>query len=154
MDARVVNSFINAARNVMKSYLTDGVEVGKVTVRSSCYPSGELNILLGVLGKMRGEIVYGMSLDTAKAVVSKMMGGAEVTEMDEMAISAIGEFGNMISGNATTNMSNQGIECNLSPPLVIIGHNVEVHTLQIKALNIPLNTEVGEISMNVALEEV
>ena len=44
----------------------------------------------------------------ALKLVSAMMGGYAIAEMDEMGQSAISELGNMISGNASTILYNQG----------------------------------------------
>ncbi len=154
MDARVVNSFIKAGCSVVNNFMSEDIKTGKVTVRRKSYPSEELNIIIGILGQMRGEVTYGMSSFVAMNIVSKMMGGLEVKSMDDMAYSAISELSNMISGNAVTNMSSENITLDLTPPTIVTGKNIKFHTLEIKTLNIPLETEVGIIMMDVALEEI
>ena len=58
-------------------------------------------------GQMEGDIVFGLHETVALKLVSAMMGGYPIAEMDEMGQSAISELGNMISGNASTILYNQ-----------------------------------------------
>ncbi len=44
--------------------------------------------------------------------------GMPVTELDDMATSAISELGNMIMGNAATIFSTKGIVIDITPPTV------------------------------------
>ncbi len=47
--------------------------------------------------------------------------GMPVTELDDMAMSAISELGNMIMGNAATIFSTKGIVIDITPPTVCRG---------------------------------
>lgn len=75
-------------------------------------------ILIGVTGEMRGQVV--LSIDEKKAceIASRMMMGMPVPELDDMAISAISELGNMIMGNAATVFSVRNIGIDITPPTV------------------------------------
>ena len=59
----------------------------------------------------------------------------------------------MISGAALTELASKGIQCNLSPPSLIRGTNVRISTLEIPTLVVPLQTEMGDIEINVGLSE-
>ena len=54
-------------------------------------------------------------------VASGMMMGMPVPELDDMAMSAISELGNMIMGNAATILSTKGIGIDITPPTVCRG---------------------------------
>jgi len=92
-----------------------------------------------------------MSLVTATKVAAAMS-STPVMTFDEMASSAIGELGNMISGNATTLLSEAGYECQITPPALVRGAGVEIATAT-PALVVPLYTDFGKMEINVALEE-
>jgi len=152
LDARVVNHFIDGAKTVLSNFKMTDFTIGKVSVNEDYCPEEEVNIILGVVGQMQGQIVYGMARDTSLQIVSKMMGGAVVTQLDDLSLSAISELSNMISGQAAAGISQAGVEINITPPLIITGQKIEVHTLKIKSLNIPITTSVGNLIINVALE--
>ena len=89
--------------------------------------------------------------ETAKQIAGAMI-GAEVPQLDEMAMSAISELGNMITGNATTLISQKGYDVDITPPSVIRGEQVEVST-RVPAIVVPMNTQFGKVEINVALAE-
>ncbi|MNY80771.1 CheC-like family protein [compost metagenome] len=68
-----------------------------------------------------------------------------------MGTSAISELGNMISGNASTILSNQGFTVDITPPKVIKSQSV-VDSATSKALYIPLTISgVGEVDIQVMI---
>ncbi|MNR47699.1 CheY-P phosphatase CheX [compost metagenome] len=74
-----------------------------------------------------------------------------ITEMDEMGTSAISELGNMISGNASTILSNQGFTVDITPPKVIKSQS-SADSVSSKALFIPLTINgVGELDIQVMI---
>jgi len=74
-----------------------------------------------------------------------MMGGYPVSELDEMCCSAIAELGNMISGNASTMLYNEGIQVDITPPDIVSDHSRYV---QKKAITIPLDlSDIGNFNI-------
>lgn len=55
--------------------------------------------------------------------------GQEIEQMDDMAISAIGEPGNMIIGNACTLYYQKGLHTNISTPEVVVGETEDFKNL-------------------------
>ncbi len=152
MKAEYVNPFVTAAINVFQMMLGLTPEKGQLSARKGIFTSQQCNIVLGVTGKLEGQLIYGMSIFTADKIASKML-GTTIRTFDELAASAIAELGNMISGAALTELASKGIQCNLSPPSLIRGTQVRISTLEIPTLVIPLITELGEIEINVGLQE-
>lgn len=70
---------------------------------------------------LSGSVVYNMQEDTAKFIASTMMMGMPVNEFDELARSAISELSNMLTANATTNLTKLGFIADISPPSLAIG---------------------------------
>ena len=99
---------------------------------------------------MSGNVIFGIAENVALRMVSIMMGGYVITEMDEMGQSAISELGNMISGNASTILYNQGVSVDISPPQIMRLESMS--TLPRRALSIPLLMEgIGEMDIQVMI---
>lgn len=147
-----VNPFITAAINVLDQFVGGEIEHGQLAVRTAIFTTQQISIAVGVSGQVKGQVIYGMSQVTATKIASAMMGSTTVA-FDEMVASAISEMGNIISGNAATLLSESGFVCDITPPTMIRGINVEIGT-QIPALDVPLFTRCGKIDVNVALIEV
>src|SRR5690349_2800657 len=102
MKAEYINPFLKAFDNVVEQLIFIKSEVGNIFVKEGTKKSGHVVITIGVTGDLVGSIVLSMNEDTAKWLASKMMFGMEVTELNDMAKSAIAELGNMIAGNSST----------------------------------------------------
>lgn len=105
-------------------------------------------IQIGLTGQVNGDIVFGLSEAVALRIISAMMGGFVVTELDELGRSAISELGNMISGNASTMLYNQGVHVDITPPRVVDMNGFQVR----RALTVPLIMEgIGEMEIQVLI---
>jgi len=149
--AEFINPFVSAGMQVLGSVVESTLEPGQLAVRSATFTTQQVSIVVGVTGSVEGQAVYGMSLVTATKVAAAMSGMPAIT-FDELASSAIAELGNMISGHATTLLSNAGYECQITPPTLIRGADVEIST-STPALVVPLYTDFGKIEINVAVRE-
>ncbi len=152
MDADLVNSFVGSAQTVLQSEIGAPIQMGQLTVQKEAYTSQQITALIGVTGNLRGVMMFGLSEDTAKRLVSQMMGGQQIEKWDELAESGIAEMGNVIAGTAATTLADRGYMCTISPPAVITGAGTIISTLQIQRLVIPLITPFGLIEMQLALK--
>ncbi len=148
-----VTPFLDSAIGILAQIAGLQAKRGDLGIRDSTTPSFEVAVVLGIVGQVRGQVVYAMSLDTGKKLASQMMGGFDVPELDDMAKSAISELGNMITGNASTLLEQRGIHCDISPPTLITGKNVEVSSVKIQTLIVPLLTDIGKIEIGVGLQD-
>ncbi len=83
---------------------------------NSLNSASEVNILIGLTQGLRGSIIIGFSKPAALKMVSGMMGGMEVSEMDEMSKSALGELTNMLMGNSLAKLQ---VETIIAPTIVL-----------------------------------
>ena len=109
MKAEYINHFLESARIVIEQVANIRPTTGQLGVKDVKFVEKYIWIQIGMTGQMEGDIVFGLAEDVALKMVSAMMGGFVITEMDEMGKSAISELGNMISGNASTMLFNQGV---------------------------------------------
>ena len=148
----LVNPFIAAAAEVLRTETASEVKRGALALERSNITATEVTTLLSLVGDVEGMVMLGMSENTAKAIVSRMM-GEEFSELDELVQSGIGELGNVISGRAITKLSASGYTTDISVPTLIIGRGATVSTLDIQRLVVPLEADFGLISLHLALRE-
>ena len=146
----LVNPFVAAGFSTLSMILNESPSRGQLSATPTAVTSHQVNIVIGITGDIVGHVIIGMSLITADKTASIMI-GQQVTTFDELAASAVGELGNMICGNGLLNLSQQGYTCDLTPPTVIRGSKVEISTLAIPSIIVPLSTETGEFELMVGL---
>ena len=153
MKAVYINPFLNAAYNVIKDIAGVEATKGELSLGSSPIKGDEVNVVIGVTGDLTGQIIFCLTEKTALVLASKMLFTLATDTFDELAKSAIGELGNMIIGNAVTELAEKGFICDLTPPALFIGKNVTVSTAVSQFLVIPFQTNFGKLDINVALKE-
>jgi len=122
-------------------------------VKKSPFYAGQVIILIGMVGQVSGQVCFELTLDTAKKIVGKMMGGMEISEWDEMSRSAVSEMGNMIMGTTSTIFSNNEINVDITPPTLLTGNEIEISN-KIPTIAIPFELEeIGMITLNLTLEK-
>jgi chemotaxis protein CheX len=80
------------------------------------------------------------------------MMGQDFPELDALAQSGIAELGNVITGRAACLLSEGGLASDLAPPMLIVGRGSMISTLDVQRLVIPMQTEFGQIEIQVALK--
>jgi chemotaxis protein CheX len=151
MKVEFIEPFLKAAFSVLETLIGDRAERGTLSMRANTFTTQQVTIMAGVNGQVEGIALYGMSLVTAQKIASAMM-GEEVVQMNEMAWSAVSELGNMITGNAANLLYEAGFKCDITPPSVIQGMNVQIST-RVPTLVVPMQTSFGRMEINVALAE-
>jgi len=68
-----------------------------------------------------------MNKNVALTAASGMMGGLNLTELDEMSKSALSELTNMILGNTATLLYNRGVGVEITPPSFLMGRTCRFH---------------------------
>ena len=111
----------------------------------------EVKALLGLTGSPRGSITYAFKRETALAIFATMS-GLSTTGFDELAQSAIGELANMISGRGTTVLDTLGNHCDISPPILIIGKDVEIKTIANRHDYARIDTRHGAVYIDVGID--
>ncbi|GGH34232.1 chemotaxis protein CheX [Paenibacillus segetis] len=149
MKAEVINPFLESARSVIEQVIQISPSIGSLGVKDIIPGQDHIWIQIGMSGHFTGMVVFEIHEKVALRIVSAMMGGFVLTEMDEMGQSAISELSNMISGNASTILSSQGFVVDITPPQIKIA---SMEHSPGKALCIPLMMEgIGELDIQVMI---
>lgn len=155
MNVEYINPFIEASQTVLKQIANIDAKLGKVYIKASPYVSDSVVVIVGLTGKIRGQVMFTMSKQAAMGIASSMMGGMSVTELDEISKSAISELTNMILGNTATILYNKGIGIEITPPSLLMGDNMQVSPNKMKTVCIPLQlNETDVLDIDISVEEV
>lgn len=147
-----INAIHNAMNQILTGYL--GVEVTTLdaTKVKGYITSTGVSVILGLKGDWQGQLICSFSKHTAYQIIGTMMGGMQISEIDEMGWSAVEEFGNWIAGSAATELSNEGYFIDVTPPVINEG-NSHFHS-QKELLSLPHNTPIGSFEVHINLEKV
>lgn len=152
MNVKFLNPFVDAAVDVLKAEVQIAATRGNLSLSKSALTADDVTVLISLVGQIQGVVLYGMSIPTGLAMVSRVM-GQEFTEFDNLAQSGVAELGNVISGRATINLSRSGIQSNISPPTLITGQGVQISTLDFSRIIVPIKTDLGDITVHLAVRE-
>lgn len=152
MKVEYVNPFVQATVDVLQGIGDVSPKKGSLKMLNKPAPSYGVSSLIGVVGEVKGQVVYSLKEETAKKIASVMMMGMPVDDFDEIAKSAISELSNMITGNAVTQLVATGVNVDISPPSLITGNNVVISSSSLKTLVVDIETIHGTIEISLALE--
>jgi len=151
MELAYINSFTRAAHSVLSS-LEITCSKGQIEILSSTKPFKGVAILLGILGDRRGKIIIDMENATGFHLAGKF-NDEHVSEISELFISTLKEFGNIVCGNAMISLEQNGINCDITTPTIILGEELRIaETGDNEIIMIPFITEMGRIEINVIQE--
>lgn len=150
MDASLVNPFLNAVVSVMGQFGLPTPERTGLNVYPSEVKATGVAMLVGIVGDKKGNVVYSLSVDDSLKIVSKMMGGMEIAELDDMSKSALSELSNILTANATTNFSTLGINLDISVPTMLTGEDFVINIGHKQVLGVDFM--IGDISLRVYIE--
>ena len=153
MDVNYINPFIEASQEVLRQVAGIEARLGKVYLKDSPYKSGSVIVIIGLTGKIRGQVLFTMSMPVAMNIASSMMGGMPLAEMDEISKSAISELTNMIMGNTATIFYNKGINVEITPPSFLMGDNMRISSNKMKTICVPLKLKNDDLmELDISLE--
>jgi chemotaxis protein CheX len=146
-----INPFVQAATEVLQTELGSTPRRGPIGLQRSAYTSDEVTAIVAVTGGVAGMVMLAMTEATARAMVSKIV-DQDFHEFDALAQSGIAEIGNVITGRAAVLLAEAGFSSQLAPPMLIVGRNTMISTLDLQRLIIPLETELGKLELQIALK--
>jgi chemotaxis protein CheX len=152
VDAKYINPFIQSFHNVMPQIGFTSVNKGAMSVKNKDLISIGVMIIVGIVGDVKGNVVYTATVENAKKIASTMMMGMPVNELNEMSQSALSELANMLTANAATCFSNIGIEIDISTPTLIYGQNFSTKMSSSTVLCVELQADNIQLEINIALE--
>jgi len=152
VDVNYINPFIQSFTSVMPDLGFGDVKIGILNGKGKEIAGSGVFVILGIVGAIRGNVVYTIDIEAAKQIASTMMMGAPVDEFDDMASSAISELTNMLTANAATAFSNNGILIDISTPTMLQGENISINMSSNQVLCVQLLADDIPIEINISFE--
>jgi chemotaxis protein CheX len=149
VEANFINPFLFSSVHVIESVVQIKPSIGKIKVWEIREIENTLLLKIGIVGQIERDVLFGFPKSMIMKIVSKMMGGYAVTEYDDMCQSALAELGNMITGNASSMLIDEGYKVDITPPNII---EDTTKYRGIKAFQIPLQIEsIGEFNISITV---
>jgi chemotaxis protein CheX len=150
MDVKVINPFLSATVKLLKD--AAGIEAKKesVNLQQKDRLKYDVGVIIGIVGAFEGSIIFGMSKELGIHIASKMMGGFQLDDFNEIAQSAISELGNMISGNAAASLEAENVIIDITPPSLVVGREVEIKSFNSSVVTITFNIDGKKFDVNIS----
>ena len=154
MKVEYINPFISASAEMIDQVTGLKTKMGKIYVKDGPFMSGNILVIIGITGGFHGSVVISFSKEICCKIASVMMGCSLITELDEIAKSAIAELCNMILGYTATLFSREKIVVDITPPTIMSGDNIQFSVPNTVVVCIPLLFEdESKIELNVSFVE-
>lgn len=152
MDAKIINPFIRATMNVIKTMARIDSTAGKPFLKKQETAIGDISGVIGIYGETDGSIAVSFEESSVLAIVSNMF-GETMKSIDNDVIDAVGEITNMISGQARMELETLGRHFQAAIPSVFTGKNhLVTHVARGPRIAIPFTTPNGAFVIEVCLE--
>ncbi len=142
MNVVVINKLIEAADSVSKMMLNVDLKAGRPQLIDKPLAEESVCILVGTTGELRGQVIISCNHDIALKAANRMMQGMGSGLWDELAQSALQEFGNMMMGTFSTLLSQDEINIDITPPTLIQGQGIMLSGE--KGIKLPMHNQLDE----------
>ncbi|SDG69071.1 chemotaxis protein CheX [Desulfosporosinus hippei] len=154
MKVEYINPFLSASAEMIDQVTGFKTKMGKIYIKDAPYMSESILVLIGITGGFHGSVVMTFSKEICCKLASAMMGCPLISELDEIAKSAIAELCNMILGHTATLFSRKEIIVDITPPTILTGDNIQFSIPNTVVVCIPLIFEdESQIQINVSFAE-
>lgn len=129
-------------------------QIDKIGEAKSPIPVDSFNVILGIVGDIQGQIIFNFKGESPEKIVSKLL-NRPIKDEEELKISGVAEFSNILSGNAITDLFEEtGGKIDITPPSIVLGNHVMLSTVihDISEFSLKFD-EIGEIVMYIAIKE-
>lgn len=148
----IINELIvQAAKDVLEMICGKSFTSGESYIHKRTVIDNSVAAILGLTGQLSGQVIIRFTEENAKKIASIMMMGMAVEGLDDMALSALSELGNMILGGASTALASAGILTDITPPAILHG-SVQIKQSYAETITIPLIAEDLRIVLDITLK--
>lgn len=155
MSTSHIAPFVKSSVNIFKDMLDLDVKSGTTENEGDAFTSRGFSVIVGFTGGWKGRFFLDMAGETAIQLASTLTGEEYSSMADEEVLLSGAELGNIISGNAITDINNTypGLNLRLTPPSVFAGDDLSMFNVRLNSSSVLIDTSAGPIKINVAVEE-
>lgn len=150
MKYEYIEPFVNSTIKIFDSVVQCDIAKGNISLVGADEIAGDVSVVIRLKGDSDGSIILNMDAETAIRVCNVMNGG-DFNSITPFGMDSISELANMIAGNAASELNDMGFDFEVSPPLIVNNTDAKGKIPQVEVFQIPLFTECGEITINVAV---
>jgi len=154
MFKKVMTTFVQTFVDVYKQFTDEDLQPGGLEkLEENSISIAGIAVIVPFTGKLSGRVLLGIDKDVALSIYSSIT-GESVEDICDDVLFSMGEFGNMVTGNAVTVVNNEfksGIR--LAPPSVFSGDEMNFVNFKVNIYNIVFKTPHGVIRLNTAFKE-
>jgi len=116
------------------------------------FESDGITIIIGISGKFSGRMLLDLSKETAKQLTAAIFRREPKNDDEMMAV--LGEFANIVSGNACSmlNKKNKALGLRVAPPSILHGDSVLISAPGLNTTAAIAETGFGELLLNVGFQ--
>ncbi len=152
LTAEYVNPLIIATRDTFEMMLDCTPVRSGLRLKQPGEGLAEVNAVIGISGGAAGTVVVGMSSETAREVLKRMI-GAEAYEVNDEVCDAVGEITNMITGAAKAQLAKY--QLSISLPSVVTGEGLQLHfPTSVCPMVIEFQSDIGPLTIEVGFTEL
>lgn len=146
--AKSITSLLNGTQKALKSVIPVESTISKPKLDQD-YLLVQYGVFIGITGDIKGKLVL-VGEEKLFSSLGQVMFGMEVD--GDMLVSFSGEFGNMVAGNISTYVVQDGYNINITTPSIIKGSaKVAGHQLGIQLVTSFEN--LGDLQIHLLLDE-
>lgn len=147
-----INHFAQALESTLSQFGIQIIDKSPIEELDAHVITQEITTYIGLVGDYTGNISFAFPMETGKQIASLMMMGMPVEAIDNMSRSALAEIANMICGNALSIISDSDIYLDITPPSVLVGHDVYLLLSYYTTTHMTIQTSLGEMMLNIVIE--
>jgi CheY-specific phosphatase CheX len=128
VENRVFRAFLQAIEQI---FMETDIGIREVA------PTGNESFLdqvitsIGIAGSVKGNFLLCTDFASANNIIRSMLRGVSIDfpekGLGELQKTALGELGNQISGRAVTILSEEHVDCGITPPIIITAERLTSH---------------------------
>ena len=150
--AEVVNAFVSSLREIFLASTGIESELAPLHVASRGPPPPNLLVSIQITGRVHGPAICSFEPGVACEIAGRMLATDVAPAFDSPECrDALGELANIIMGNATGALLEEGYPIQLSTPTTALASTPQV--LDHRSIKVSLNTRSGQVSMLLCLTQ-
>ena len=153
MDVKIINPFLAAAVNVLKTMANIVPTPGKPFLKKDRAALGDVSAIIGITGAAQGSMALTFSESCICAIVQNLF-GSPVNDVNDEVLDAVGELTNMICGDARRRLGEEGVSLQAGIPTIVSGKDHSLtHVHDGPRLAVPFDTAHGQFVVEVAFNK-
>jgi chemotaxis protein CheX len=126
MDVKIINAVLKNMTKVFADAANVEVQLQKPSITRQLAQGYDILTIIGFNGSFEGNLIYALHRPLTLLIVSQMT-NMDYDQVDDLALSAIGELANMVSGHIAVNLETIGKPISITPPSVVVGKEIKVN---------------------------